>query len=61
MDEFQLVNKQVCVPREGKLGSGFFQNAKAQICYDTQCGKLNGEMIKVVNANQTEITKTEKT
>lgn len=59
--EFQLANKQIDIPCDGILGRDFFRNAKAQICYDTQCVKLNGEMIKMVNANQTEIAKTEKT
>ncbi|XP_033610184.1 zinc finger protein 345-like [Cryptotermes secundus] len=58
--EFQLANKQIDIPCDGIVGRDFFLNAKAQICYDTQCVKLNGEMIKMVNANQTEIAKTEK-
>ncbi|XP_023705571.2 uncharacterized protein LOC111863458 [Cryptotermes secundus] len=58
--EFQLAKKQIDIPCDGILGRDFFQNAKAQICYDIQCIKLNEEMIKMVNANQTEIAKTEK-
>jgi hypothetical protein len=59
--EFQLVNKQVDIPCEGILGRDFFQHAKAQICYETQSVNLNGEVIKMVNANKTEIAKIEKT
>jgi hypothetical protein len=59
--KLQLVNKQVDIPCDGILGRDFFRNAKAQACYEIQYGKLNGEMIKMMNANQIEIAKTEKT
>jgi hypothetical protein len=45
----------------GDIRRDSVQNAKAQICHETQCGKLNGEMIKMVIANQTKIAKIEKT
>jgi hypothetical protein len=57
--EFQLVSKQIDVPCDGILGRDFLRNARAQICYDTQCVKINGEVVKMVSAKP-EIVKTEK-
>jgi hypothetical protein len=57
--EFQLVSKQIDIPCDGLLGRDFLRNAKAQICYETQCAKINGELIKMVSAKP-EIAKTEK-
>jgi hypothetical protein len=48
-------------PCDGILGRDFFQNAKAQIYHETQCVNPNGEVIKMANANQTEMAKIEKT
>jgi hypothetical protein len=58
--EFQLVNKQIDIPCDEILGRDFLRNGKAQICYEIQCIKFNGEVIKMVNAKQPEIAKTER-
>jgi hypothetical protein len=58
--EFQLANKQIDIPCDGILGRDFLRNAKAQICYETQCVRLNGEAVKMVNAKQPDIAKIKK-
>jgi len=48
--EFQLVNKQVDIPRDGIIGRDFFLHTKAQICYDSQNVKVGRNALRMVNA-----------
>jgi len=47
--DFQVVYKQVDVPRDGILGSDFFLHIKAQVSYDSQSVKVGKGILGVVD------------
>jgi hypothetical protein len=46
--EFQLVNRQLDIPRDGILGHDFLQQVGAKICYESQTVELNGESCRLM-------------
>ena len=52
MHDFQLVNKQVEIPRDGILGRDFLQRNRAKICYESRRITLNGETCKMVGKTE---------